>query len=310
MINGKKDFIDLSHYQKNELITILNTALDLKRKSNTAFKPLAGKTLGMIFAKSSTRTRVSFEAGMQKLGGKGIFLSQNDLQLGRGEPLKDTAMVLERYLDALMIRTYKHKEVVEMARYSTIPVINGLTDFNHPCQVMADLLTIYEKKGKFNALKMAYCGDGNNIANSLAVGAAKIGLNLHIATPLNYECNPEIIKAVQNSTVTFSNDPRAACEKADIIYTDVWISMGQEQQRRQKLHDFTGFQINNQLVEKAADDYIFMHCLPAHRGEEVSAAVIDSSHSVIYDQAENRMHAQNAILYLLLSDNINIKSEI
>jgi ornithine carbamoyltransferase len=268
---------------------------------------LSGKVLGMIFEKSSTRTRVSFEVGMLQLGGHAIFLSSKDIQLGRGESISDTAKVLSRYIDCMMIRTFSHDAVKELAEHATVPVINGLTDLHHPTQVMADLLTIQEHKGKLAGLKMCYLGDGNNnMAHSLMEGAAKVGMHISIASPPGYLPDGKITqKAIESgkvtgSKVTITHNPVEAIKDADIVVTDVWTSMGQEAETEKRLKDLAAYQVNSELCQHAKQDYIFLHCLPAHRGEEVTAEIIDGPHSVVFDEAENRLHAQKAILKLLL----------
>ncbi|WP_096202197.1 ornithine carbamoyltransferase [Bacillus sp. FJAT-45350] len=303
-----KDFLTLLDYTSDEILFMLNKAVELKKLQKEGHCPslLAGKSLGMIFENASTRTRVSFEVGMTQLGGHALFLSPRDMQIGRGEPICDTAQVLSRYVDAIMVRTNSHEKVAELAKFSTVPVINALTDDYHPCQALADLLTIYENKGQFTGLKMAFIGDGNNVAHSLLIAAAKVGMDVAVATPKGYEMNPVIVEKALSvadetgSTVTITNDPLEAVRDADVIYTDVWASMGYEEEQKAREEAFTGFQVNNELVSVAKDDYIFLHCLPAHRGEEVAAEVIDSNHSVVYDEAENRLHAQKAILALLV----------
>jgi ornithine carbamoyltransferase len=305
-----KDFLQLSDFTTEEILTLLDEALELKQMQKTG-KPhpfLSGKVLGMIFEKSSTRTRVSFEVGMLQLGGHAIFLSSKDIQLGRGESISDTAKVLSRYVDAVMIRTFSHESVEELALHATVPVINGLTDLQHPTQVLADLLTILEHKGKLAGLKLCYIGDGNNnMAHSLMEGAVKVGMDVSIASPPGYLPDGKITEAAIKagkqtaSTVTITNDPLEAIKDADVIVTDVWTSMGQEEETEKRLKAFHGFQINEELCKHAKEDYIFLHCLPAHRGEEVTAEVIDGTHSVVFDEAENRLHAQKAILKLLLA---------
>ncbi len=307
MIEGKKDFINTQCFSSNTLMKIINLGIEMKKNKKKYEKSLAGKKLGMIFEKSSTRTRVSFEVGMYELGGMSIFLSSRDIQLGRGETIGDTAKVLSRYLDAIMIRTYSQKDVEILAQEATIPVINGLTDLLHPCQAMGDFMTILEKKGRLKGLKLSFIGDGNNMAHSLGLLASKMGVNFAIATPPGYEMNVEITRQIfsnareSGSDVIITNEPFEAVEKADIIYTDVWASMGQESEREKRLKDFKDFEVNEVLVNHAKSDFIFMHCLPAHRGEEVSASVIDGEHSVVFDEAENRLHIQKAILFLLMS---------
>lgn len=303
-----KHFLTLLDFTSSEILYLLDQAVKMKKeqKEGNAQELLKGKSLGMIFENSSTRTRVSFEVGMTQLGGHALFLSPRDLQIGRGEPIMDTAQVLSRYVDGIMIRTNSHESVEELAKYSTVPVINALTDYYHPCQAMADLLTIYEHKGTLKGLKMAYVGDGNNVAHSLVIAAAKVGMDIAVANPKGYEMNETIVARAMKvaeetgSTITITTDPVEAVKEADVIYTDVWASMGYEGEQSEREKAFTGYQVNTELVSNAKSDYIFLHCLPAHRGEEVAAEVIDSKHSVIYDEAENRLHAQKAILAALL----------
>lgn len=303
-----RDFLALVDYTADEIMFLIELSIALKKqqKAGVPFQPLKGKTLGMIFEKSSTRTRVSFEVGMYQLGGHALFLSRNDLQLGRGETIDDTAKTMSRYLDGIMIRTYGHRNVVELARGATIPVINGLTDLSHPCQALADYLTVYEHKGTLKGLKIAYVGDGNNMAHSLMVGACKLGMHIAVASPENYEPDPEVNEiahdtAAQNGgTYTLHRDPREAVADADIIYTDVWASMGFEAEQAARELAFKDFQVNEKLVKHAKSDYLFMHCLPAHREEEVSAAIIDGKHSIVFDQAENRLHAQKAVMAAIM----------
>jgi ornithine carbamoyltransferase len=304
------DFLQLADFSTDQILYLLDEAVELKRMQKQG-KPhpfLSGKVLGMIFEKSSTRTRVSFEVGMLQLGGHAIFLSSRDIQLGRGECISDTAKVLSRYIDGIMIRTFSHESVEELASHATVPVINGLTDLQHPTQVLADLLTILEHKGKLAGLKLCYIGDGNNnMAHSLMEGAVKVGMDISIASPTGYMPNEEITeKAVQagkktGSTITITNDPYEAIKDADVVVTDVWTSMGQEEETALRLKAFQGFQVNEELCSYANKDYIFLHCLPAHRGEEVTSEIIDGPHSVVFDEAENRLHAQKAILKLLLA---------
>jgi len=303
-----KDLLSLHDLSQAEVYQILETAkiLKLKQKLGEPHALLKGKTLGMIFSKASTRTRVSFEVGMWQLGGYALYLNANDLQIGRGEPIKDTARVLSRFLDGIMIRTYAHEDVVELAKYADIPVINGLTDLLHPCQVLADLLTIQEKKGQLAGLKLAYVGDGNNMAHSLMFGAAKVGMDISIACPSDYMPDERIVTLAQADAaqigckIVLTNDPRVAVADADVIYTDVWASMGQEAEREERIAKFAGFQVNSELLAAAKPDYIFLHCLPAHRGEEVTDEIIEGPHSAVFDEAENRLHAQKAVLALLL----------
>lgn len=291
---------------KDKVFEILDTASDLK-SGKIKDKALADKYLGMIFEKSSTRTRVSFEVGMQQLGGTPLYLSSNDLQIGRGEPISDTARVLSRFLDCIMIRAKSHETVEELIKYSDIPIINGLTDKEHPCQTFADLLTIKEYKGDFNR-KLVFVGDGNNVCNSLLLGAAYTGMDMTVACPQGYEPDEDIFKLAQkeaedtNSTITIEYDINKAVKDADILYTDVWVSMGDEEEAQLRQKVFKDYQINSQLLSQAKDDAIVMHCLPAIRDQEITEEVMISSQSAIWDQAENRLHAQKAILYLLLKD--------
>ncbi|REE84523.1 ornithine carbamoyltransferase [Paenibacillus taihuensis] len=303
-----RDFIGLADYSPAEVRYLIDLAIDMKRKqkSGEVFQPLKGKTLGMIFEKSSTRTRVSFEVGMYQLGGHALFLSRNDLQIGRGEPISDTAQVMSRYVDGIMIRTFAHRTVIELARAATIPVINGLTDLSHPCQALCDYQTVLEHKGRLEGLKVAYVGDGNNMVHSLMMGAAKLGMHISVATPEGYEPDAEIIRqAKENAAETGSrihvcSDPKEAVADADVVYTDVWASMGFEAEQKERELAFANYQINEELMRYAKNDYLFMHCLPAHRGEEVSEGVIDGKHSIIFDQAENRLHAQKAIMAAIM----------
>ncbi|MFB4475157.1 ornithine carbamoyltransferase, partial [Oceanobacillus caeni] len=290
----------------------INYLLDLadylkdQRKKGITFEPLKGKTLGMIFEKSSTRTRVSFEAGIYQLGGMGIFLSSKDIQIGRGETIADTAQVLSGYLDGMMIRTFSQKVVDELAKYASIPVINGLTDTYHPCQVLADLQTVKEVKGALNGVKMVYIGDGNNMAHSLMIGAALMGMELTVVAPQGYQPDPTIVARAQHiakshgAMISVMEDPKEAVVNADVIYTDVWASMGQEAEQAKREIAFKGYQVNKELLSLAKSDVSFMHCLPAHREEEVTAEVIDGKHSVVFQQAENRLHAQKALMTALM----------
>lgn len=303
-----KDLLSLADYTSEEVSQLVDLAIQLKTITKAGKCPtlLEGKTLAMIFEKNSTRTRISFEVGMHQLGGKGMFMNARDLQIGRGESVHDTAHVMSGYVDGIMIRANSHAMVADLAEHASIPVINGLTDLAHPCQALADLETIKEVKGEFKGLKLAYIGDGNNVAHSLVVAAAHVGMDVVVASPTNYEPSGEAMKiateiATQNgSTVTFTNDPFEAAKDADVIYTDVWTSMGQEEESAKRLKDFEGFQISEELVAKAKSDYMFLHCLPAHREEEVATTVIDGDNSYIFQQAENRLHAQKAVLVSVL----------
>ncbi|MGO0063577.1 ornithine carbamoyltransferase [Brevibacillus fluminis] len=299
-----KDVLRVDEFTGEELSYLLQSALQLKemQKNGHLYQPLKGKTLGMIFDKASTRTRVSFEVGMYQLGGLAMFMSGKELQLGRGEPISDTAKVLSRYVDAIMIRTYSHADVELLAEHASIPIINGLTDRFHPCQALADMLTILEHKGKLEGVKMAYLGDGNNVAASLVLAAAALGVEVRVATPKGYELEAEVaeqtklLAAKSGAKVILTNDPQEASSGADVLYTDVWTSMGFEAENEIRLKAFADYQVNEQIAKLADPDHLFMHCLPAHRGEEVTAGVIDGPNSVVFDQAENRLHAQKAIL--------------
>jgi len=303
-----KSIISINELRHEEIWSIfeLSGILKLKHLSNQAHPTLKGKTLGMIFSKPSTRTRVSFEVGIFQLGGIGLYLGPKDLQLNRNESIADTAKVLSRYLDGLMIRTFDHNDVIEFAEYSSIPVINGLTDLLHPCQVLTDLFTIYEKKHQLRNLKLAFIGDGNNVCHSLLYGCSKVGMNISVATPKGYEPDIEIVNNAKenagyfSSTLEVGNQPKEAVKNADIIYTDTWTSMGREDETGQRQNAFHNFQVNRELVKNAKDDYSFMHCLPAHRGEEVTDEIADSPNSIIFDQAENRLHVQKAIMSLVM----------
>ena len=304
-----KHLLCLSQWTSKEINETLLLAEELKYENKNDIRHnhlLKGKSLGLIFSKSSTRTRVSFEVGMYQLGGYSLFLSANDIQLGRGETVSDTARTLSRYLDGIMIRTYKQSDVEQLAACGNIPIINGLTDSQHPCQILADLQTIKEYKGKFKGLKLAYVGDGNNVANSLMIGCAKVGMNISVATPKGYECDEESIKLAKDAAshtgaiVINGYDPIEAVKDADVVYTDTWISMGMESEKEQRLRVFMPYQVNKELMQKAKDDAIFMHCLPAYRGYEVDADVIDGPQSVVFEEAENRLHAQKAVLVKLM----------
>jgi len=293
---------------KEDIHNILTQAAELKKQQKQGKKNeiLKNKTLALIFEKSSTRTRVSFEAGMTQLSGQAMYLNVQDLQLGRGETIADTAKVLSRYVDGIVYRAFEHKKMIELAAHATIPVINGLDDMEHPCQILADLLTIKEFKGDFRRLKMAYLGDGNNVCNSLLLGAAMVGMNIGIACPKNFEPNAAILRSAQkiseenDSEIEIGRNAKSIVKDADIIYTDVWISMGDEEEKKIREKAFAPYQVNEDLVRHAKEDCIIMHCLPAHRGHEITGKVIDGEHSVVFDQAENRLHAQKAILIKLL----------
>lgn len=292
--------IDLS---KEEITDILNLADQLKYelKHGIPHPHLKGKSLGMIFQKASTRTRVSFETGMYQLGGYPLFLSASELQIGRGEPVQDTARVLSRYIDGIMIRTFDQKEVEDLAEYGDIPIINGLTDFSHPCQVLADLMTIREFKGSFDGLKMSYIGDGNNMANSLIVGGLKVGMSVSVATPDNYRPAKEVMEFAEGfDCFTITNDPNESAKDADVILTDVWASMGQEQEAEERRKSFAGYQINDDIMALAKSDALVMHCLPAHREEEITGKVFEEHANEIFEEAENRLHAQKAVMVKLM----------
>ncbi len=299
-----KHLLKLGDLTAQEITDILNLADQLKYEKAHGFenKPLKGKTLGMIFQKSSTRTRVSFEVGMYELGGYALFLSNRDLQIGRGEPVQDTARVLSRYLDGIMIRTFEQKEVEDLAQYGSIPIINGLTDYAHPCQVLADLMTIREHKHTLKGLKLCFIGDGNNMANSLIVGGIKMGMKVSIACPDNYQPDAEIMKwAKENGEFTVTSDVMEAAKDADAIYTDVWASMGQEGEAAERRKAFEGvYQVNDEVMAVANKGCMVMHCLPAHRGEEITDSVFEAHANEIFDEAENRLHAQKAVLVKLM----------
>ena len=303
-----RDFTRVADWTGEELERTLDLADELKQqqKRREQHHLLPGRTLGMIFQKPSTRTRVSFEVGIAQLGGTGLYLSAGDLQLGRGETLKDTATVLSRYLDAIMIRTFAQEDVAELARHASIPVINGLTDSAHPCQALADVMTIRERLGRLDGVTVAYLGDGNNVCASLMVAAAKLGLNFRAATPKGYEPSAEAIEIAREAatktgaTIELLADPREAAAGADVLYTDVWTSMGQEDDRERRLRDLAGFGIDDELVALANEDAIVLHCLPAHYGEEITEDVLYGPQSAVWDQAENRLHAQKALMALVI----------
>jgi ornithine carbamoyltransferase len=301
------NFLSIYDLERREIDDIFTRAARLKEslKKNERSLSLQGKTLGMIFDKASTRTRVSFEVGMYQLGGLPIFLSSRDTQLGRGETIADTARIMSRYLNGVVIRTYDHQIVEEFSSHATIPVINGLTDLLHPCQILSDLFTLIEKRGGYEGLKIVYIGDGNNIANSWINAAVRLPFQLSLACPEGYDPDQAILKRGMEQAagrITVYRDPFVAAEDADVIYTDVWASMGQEEERETRARAFQTFQVNQRLISRARKNVIIMHCLPAHRGEEITAEVIDGPHSVIIDQAENRLHVQKAILEILLKD--------
>lgn len=302
-----RDYITLKDYTPDEILYMLKVAKELKEetKAGVPHPILQGKNLAMIFTKSSTRTRVSFEVGMLQLGGHALFLSNRDIQIGRGEPIKDTARVLSRMVDGIMIRTHSHQDVVDLAEYSDVPVINGLTDLFHPTQVLADLLTIQEHKHRLAGLKLSFIGDGNNMAHSL-MNIAKLGMHIVIASPGSYHPDSEVLAQAQDAAkqggglIEIVEDPIAAAKDADVLYTDVWASMGQEEEAAVRAKAFAGYQINEQSLKAAHKDAIVMHCLPAHRGEEITEEVLEGAQSVVFDEAENRLHAHKAILALLM----------
>jgi len=308
-INMKgKSLIEINHLTLEEIYQIFDLSASLKQERLIGKKHhvLEGKKLGMIFSKPSTRTRVSFEVGIYELGGIGLYFNQNDLQLKKSESVSDTAKVLSRYLDGIMIRTFDHQDVIDLATYGSIPVINGLTDLHHPCQVLTDLFTVLEKKRTLRGLKLAYIGDGNNMAHSLLHGCSKVGMDISIASPSGYKPLDFVVKeSMENakymgSKIEILEDPIEAVKNADVIYTDVWASMGQEKEAEERKKKFMKYQVNPELVKHAKEDYLFMHCLPAHRGDEVVDEVADSSNSVIFDEAENRLHVQKAIMALVM----------
>ncbi len=304
-----KDLVSIYDLSSEEVWQIIRTSelMKLRQKAGLAERPLNGKTLAMIFHKPSTRTRVSFEVGMWQLGGTALYLSASDLQLRRGETIADTARTLSRYVDGIMIRTYAHEDVVELARWADVPVINGLTDYLHPCQALTDIFTIYEKRGRLQGVKLVYVGDGNNMANALLHAGAKVGMDVVVATPAGHEPDARVLDEARTdarrtgASISVLNDPREAVRGADVIYTDVWASMGQEAEEAERRRLFRPFQVNRELLEAAGrTDVLFMHCLPAHRGDEVTDEVVDGPHSVVFDQAENRLHVQKAILALVM----------
>jgi ornithine carbamoyltransferase len=303
-----KSLIEINHLTIEEIYQIFDLSRILKNKRLTgeSHRLLEGKKLGMIFSKPSTRTRVSFEVGIFELGGTGLYFNQNDLQLKKSESVSDTAKVLSRYLDGIMIRTFDHQDVIDLAQNGTIPVINGLTDLHHPCQVLADLFTILEKKQVLKGLKLSYIGDGNNMAHSLLHGCSKVGMDISIASPSGYKPADFVVKeSMENakymgSKIEILDNPVDAVKNADIVYTDVWASMGQESEAVERKKKFQKYQVNPELIKNAKHDYLFMHCLPAHRGDEVLNEVIDSENSVVFDEAENRLHVQKAIMALIM----------
>ncbi len=300
-----KHLLKLLDLSQDEIISLLDLADQLKyeKKHNIAHPHLQGKSVGLIFQKSSTRTRVSFETGIYQLGGQPLFLSARDLQIGRGEPVQDTARVLSRYLDGIMIRTYDQKEVEDLANYGDIPVINGLTDQYHPCQVLADLMTIRERYGVLEGLKMTYIGDGDNMANSLIVGGLKTGMKVAVATPEGYEPLDEVMEfAKDNPDFTFTNDPAEALKDADVVITDTWASMGMEDEKEKRMKDFQGYTLDDELLSNAKDSTMVLHCLPAYRGQEITEKVFEDHADEIFEEAEYRLHAQKAVMVELMKD--------
>lgn len=300
----KRDFLTVLDFSKEELNTILRRAIDLKSGKDSGKCPLIGRSVGLLFEKPSTRTRVSFETAVYRLGGQSIYTSAGELQMGRGETIADTARTLSRYLDAVVIRTSSHSRIEEFASNATIPVINGLSDRHHPCQALADIMTILEKKRRLGGIRFAFIGDGNNVANSLVEASARMQIDLVIACPEGYEPDPEVLDRARESekgNIIILRDPREAAARADVIYTDVWISMGQEKEAEKRREKFRDYQVNDALLSSANEDAIVMHCLPAHRGEEITDSVMDGPHSVVFDQAGNRLYSQMALLEFLLT---------
>jgi len=302
--NMKRDFLTMRDLSTEEIDLLLKRSTEFKSGKDAHKCPLIGKSIGLFFEKASTRTRVSFEVGIYQLGAQAIYMNPKEIQIGRGETIHDTAKVLSRYLAALIIRTFSHNSLMEFASHSSVPVINGLSDLHHPCQILADLLTILEKKGRLKDIRLAYIGDGNNIANTLIEAASLMGINLVIACPEGYEPDSEIFKEARtslNGKVSIVKDPKEAIDKADVVYTDVWVSMGQEKEAAARKRKFKSYQLNSNLLSYAKKDAIVLHCLPAHRGEEITDEVIDGPQSMVFDQAENRLHTQKALLEFLLT---------
>lgn len=300
----KRDFLTLLDLSADEISALLKRAIDMKSGIDANKCPLIGKSIGLLFEKASTRTRVSFEVGIYQLGAHPIYLNPNEIQLGRGETIPDTARALSRYLDAIVIRTFGHELLGEFASHSSVPVINGLSDLHHPCQALGDLMTILEKKGRLKDIRVAYVGDGNNVANSLIEAASVTGMNLTIACPEGHEPDADVlerVRAVANSEILILREPKEAVGRADVVYTDVWVSMGQEKESKKRKKRFKDYQINSKILSCAKKDVVVLHCLPAHRGEEITDEVMDGPQSAVFDQAENRLHAQKALLELLVS---------
>ncbi len=302
-MTSKRDFLTIWDLTKDEIENLIKRALELKSGADKNKCPLIGKSIGLFFEKPSTRTRVSFEVGIYQLGGQSIYLSPKEMQLGRGESIADTARVLSRYLDGIVLRLYSHSTIEEFAIYSTVPVINGLSDLHHPCQALGDLMTILEKKGRLKEIRLAYIGDGNNVANSLIEAAARTGIDLTIACPEGYEPDPDVLDRAREDAagdILILRNPKEAAGRADVIYTDVWVSMGQEKEEEKKKIKFKEYQINSQLLQCAKNDVIVLHCLPAHRSEEITDEIMDGKNSAVFDQAENRLHAEKALLEFLV----------
>lgn len=300
----KRDFLTLLDLSAEEISALLKRAIDMKSGIDANKCPLIGKSIGLLFEKASTRTRVSFEVGIYQLGAHPIYLNPNEIQLGRGETIPDTARALSRYLDAIVIRTFGHELLAEFSSHSSVPVINGLSDLHHPCQALGDLMTILEKKGRLKDIRVAYVGDGNNVANSLIEAASVTGMNLTIACPEGHEPDADVlerVRAVANSEILILREPKEAVGRADVVYTDVWVSMGQEKESKKRKKRFKDYQINSKILSCAKKDVVVLHCLPAHRGEEITDEVMDGPQSAVFDQAENRLHAQKALLEMLVS---------
>lgn len=302
----RKDFVSITDLNRNEFMGLIKEAVNLKKERGKAKEPLKGKILAMIFEKSSLRTRVTFQTGIYELGGMGIYLAPSDIKIGERESIGDVAKNLSRWVHGIMARTFYHSTVTELAENASIPVINGLSDLEHPCQVLADFQTIYEKKGDFKGIKLAYIGDGNNVCHSLLLASGLLGLDMKVAHPEGYGPDEEIVKKARNfaskskGSILITNDPNEAVKNADVVYTDIWASMGQKDEAEKRRLFFSSYQVNEELVKQAKKDYIFLHCLPAIRGEEVSAGVIESPNSVVFDEAENRLHAQKALMVRLM----------
>lgn len=303
-MNKKRDFLTIWDLSTNEIENLIKRAIELKLGADKNKCPLIGKSIGLFFEKPSTRTRVSFEVGIYQLGGQSIYLNPKEIQLGRGESIADTARVLSRYLNGIVLRTFSHSVIEEFATYSTVPVINGLSDLHHPCQALADIMTIMEKKGRLKGIRLAYIGDGNNVANSLIEASARTGINITIACPEGYEPDPDVLDRARSNEnageIIILRNPKEAAGMADVIYTDVWVSMGQETESEKKMAKFRDYQINSQLLQCAKKDVIVLHCLPAHRGEEITDEIMDSPNSAVFDQAENRLHTEKALLEFLI----------